>query len=276
MSTYDTIITNLQGIIDPVTGLPYFNNPSATALYKKIADALAPIIDNTLTEQTNTQTIIQGIINSQRYGRSGYYIAKALAYQYDNTTPQVLTPDPITLDPIYAVIDPTKQIITQCAFELSGSNTLILKVAKIDSGTGLLGPLSGTEKTDFDSYFLNFEIPGLPVQKISIAANVINFDVAIIYDPNYDLAALITSMQAAILTYRDVFPFNGYFYKNGIYGLENYLIANVTGLVDVTLSNMSNDSAAFSVYSKLAAGYFNYDGGITAKFADQGNYTPVS
>jgi hypothetical protein len=270
MTTYQKILNYLSLIVDPSTGQPYYNNPSAIAIYKKIADALAPIIDSTIAEGQNTEAIIQDVINNQRYGKSGYYTSKALAFQYGSA----LTQDPITFDTIYSVVAPVGDaslIIKQAAFELSGSNSLVLKVAKLSGG--ILVKLASAEKTDFDSYFLNFEIPGLPVTKISIDANIINLTPSIIYDSNYDITNLIAAVGTAIITFQTTFPFNGYFYKNGIYGLENYLIANVSGLIDVSLSNLSMDSSSFATYVKLPAGYFNWDAAAVAAFANSSNYS---
>src|ERR1035438_6838708 len=171
-TTQQQILTNLF-LLQDNNGNPLFSSTSAVALARKIADAMAPLIDNTLSELTDTQTIIQNIINNQRYGRSGYYTSKALLFQYSSSADQILTPDPVTNYPEYAVIDSTLQIISQAAFEVSGSNSFILKIAAL-SGTTLV-PLTTLQMNDFVSYFTNFEIPGMPVQIVSTTGNVINF-----------------------------------------------------------------------------------------------------
>jgi hypothetical protein len=274
-TTQQQILTNLFALTDQ-SGNQLFSSTSAVSLARKIADAMAPIIDNTLSELIDTQTIIQNIINNQRYGRSGYYTSKALLFQYSSSADQILTPDPVTNDPEYAVIDTTLQIISQAAFDVSGSNILILKVAALSGTT--LGPLTTLQMNDFKSYFTNFEIPGLPVQIISTTGNVINFIPSIIYSASTDLAALQSAIQSAIIAYQNTFPFNGYFYCDGIYGLTNYLIANVPGLIDVSLSGCTVDVNPFfapNIYTKLLSGYFLYDPSVVGKFNNSANYTAI-
>lgn len=271
-TTQNQILTNLFALTDNL-GNQLFSSTSAVALAQKIADSMAPIIDNTLLEIADTQTIIQNIINNQRYGRSGYYTSNALLFQYSSSADQILTPDPVTGDPTYAVIDTSLQIITQAAFEVSGSNTLILKVAAL-SGTSLI-PLTTLQMNDFKSYFLNFEIPGLPVAIVSANPNIIDFTPSIIYSASTDLAALQAAIQSAIITFQTTFPFNGYFYCDGLYGLTNYLLANVPGIIDITLNSCTVDSSAFdvpNVYTKLISGYFNYTSNVVTQFNNISNY----
>jgi len=234
--------------------MPTLNSSSVASLVSKMAEANGQAIDNTLLELTNTETIITGIITDKNFGHSGYYTEKALAYQEGVN----LSIDPITLAPYYATVDTTLQIIKQAAFEevVSGSTvTLILKVAYLDPSTGLLAKLPTAKKTAFDSYFNNFEIPGLPVTKVSNDPNILVFNGAITYDPTYDLTTLQTNLAAALITFRDTFTFNGIF-RN--YYLENYLVSNVPGVNAVYLSGTTIDAVPFSGTTALSAGDFNY------------------
>lgn len=114
-----------------------FNNPSGAAIENKIAQAVGIPIDNTVQEFTNSENRILNIIVTQRYGKDGYYVAKALAFQLGDD----LIIDPITLDDVYAVINPLNQIISQAAFE-DFADQLFLKVAKINTTTGDLEALN--------------------------------------------------------------------------------------------------------------------------------------
>lgn len=252
MATYDTILSNLQG------ALPTLNSSSLTAIYKKIVQVIAIAIDSTLTELNNTRTIITNIIGNQRYGRSGYYTEKALAFQYTDD----LIVDPVTLDYVYATVDTAKQIIAQAAFLVvptGGANILTLKVAKIDTDTNILAPLSNLEKAAFDTYFLNYEIPGLPVTKVSLPANVLNFNAVVTYQTTFDLTTLIENVTAALLAFRDSFRFNGVLFTNDI---ETYVANNVAGVRNMAISGTTIDSVSFSGSTQLQAGYFNYATGI--------------
>lgn len=248
MAAYDDIIINIQN------ALPELDSVSQMAIFNKIAQAVGISIDNTKTEIDGTKSAIDDIIGQQRYGRSGYYTGKAKVFQYGDN----LVVDSDTLDYTYAVIDTDKQIIKQAAFEVAisgGAQILTLKVAKLDPDTNKLIALSSTEKTAFDSYFVNFEIPGLPVIKVSLAANIFSFLATITYYATYDIVALKASIEAALYAFRDDFEFDGTLYVND---LETYLKNNVPGIRNVSLSSTQIDSVSFSGYQKLTAGYFDY------------------
>jgi hypothetical protein len=263
--TYDTIIANI------IAAVPELTSSSNVAIYKKIAQAVAISLDNTKTELDNTISVIDNIIGSLRYGRNGYYVQRALGFQYGDS----LTLDPVTLEPVYATIDTTKQIVKQAAFKAAnsgGTQVLTLKVAKLDSTTGLLVKLATAEKSAFDTYFLNFEIPGLPMTKVSFDANVFNFNIAIVYYSSYDITLLMANVAAAIATFRDTYLFDGTLYTND---LETYLKNNVPGIRNVSLTTTTIDSVTFSGNTELLAGYFNYDSSIATKIADITNYTAI-
>lgn len=261
MAAFDDILVNIEN------ALPELDNTSQMALFYKIAQAVAVSIDNTKTEMDGTKNAIDEIIGSQRYGRSGYYTEKAKAFQYGDS----LVIDPETLDYIYAVLDSDLQIIKQAAFEAvisGGAQLLTLKVAKLDPDTNTLVALSGAEKTAFDSYFLNFEIPGLPVTKVSLNANVFSFTAQVTYYATYDYNTIVTSVEAALFAFRDDFSFDGTLYVND---LETYIKNNVPGVRNVSLSNTLIDAVAFSGSIKLTAGYFDY----IANIENNLTYVPV-
>lgn len=250
MSTYSTIISYLK------SSMPELNSQSVAGIINKEAEAIGQVIDNTLAELDNTKSIITQTITDKNDGHAGSYIANALMYQEG---------DSLSIDSngnyYYLVIDTTKQIIKQAAFNeiIAGvSATLVLKVAYLDPSTGLLAKLPTAKKTAFDSYFSLFEKPGLPVTKISNDPNILAFNALITYDPTYDFTTIQTNIAAALITFRDTFTFNG-IYRN--YFLENYLVINVPGVVAVYLSGTTIDAVPFSGDAILSAGYFNF--GVT-------------
>ena len=246
MSTQDTINANLKAL--------GFNNIGTASIFQKTAQTVGITVDNTLNEISNSESIITNIINTQRYGKSGYYTGKALAFQYGDN----LIVDPDTLDDVYAVTDPTKQIINQAAFEeiVSGnSSQLFLKIATIDQLTGDLIPLSTAQYNAFVNYFVNFEIPGLPVSIISTTGNILNFNGQVTYFATYDFPTLQTNFTNAITTFRQSFTFNGEFFDGD---LAAYLKANVPGIRDFYMYNSTIDGSPFNGSIKLPSGYFNY------------------
>ena len=256
-TTANTIQSNLLAL--------GFNNPSAAAAVNKIAEGLGTIVDNTLQEFSNTKASILNVISTQRYGKSAYYTAAALAFQYgDNLT------EDADGNPVYANIDTSKQIIAQAAFEniASGnSSQLFLKVATLDA-SGNTVALSIPQFTAFTSYFQNFEIPGLPVTIISNNANVLSFSAICTYYSTYDLATLQTNLSNALSAFRKSFGFDGVFYNGD---LNDYIKANVPGVKDFFIDNTLIDGIAFSGSTTLGSGYFNY----VANILNQISYTGI-
>lgn len=241
------------------------DNPSAAATINKIAEGLGTIVDNTLQEFSNTEASILNVISTQRYGKSAYYTAAALAFQYgDNLT------EDANGNPVYPNIDTSKQIIAQAAFEniASGnSSQLFLKVATLDT-SGNTVALSIPQFAAFSSYFQNFEIPGLPVTIISNAANVLSFSAVCTYFSTYDLETLKTNLSNALTAFRKSFAFDGVFYNGD---LNDYIKANVPGVKDFFIDNTLIDGVAFSGSTTLGSGYFNY----VANILTQINYTGI-
>jgi len=231
-----------------------FNNPSQLGIYNKIAQGVGIVIDNTITEMQNSENNILNIITTQRYGKSGYYTSVALAFQFGYN----LSINPTTLDPYYAVIDPTAQIISQAAFEeiISGqSSQLYLKIATLNTITNSLQALTPLQLSAFENYFVNFEIPGVPVTIISANPNILDFKATATYYATYDFSLLQTNLQAALIAFRNSFAFNGTFYVGD---LQDYIKQNVPGMRDFSLSNTTIDGVFFTGSSALTSGYFNY------------------
>lgn len=258
MATKDTILANLEAL--------GFNSPSEAAIVDEFASALGQVVDNTLTEFDNNQQEILDTINGKNYGTDGYYTGKALAFQYGDD----LIVDPKTLDYIYAVIDTNKQIVKQAAFEdlsIGNSSQLFLKIATVDT-LGNLIALSPDQLSAFTSYFLVFEIPGLPVSILSAPANIISFNAKCTFYSTYDLSTLKTKLSNALNAFKQGFAFNGVFFDGD---LESYIRQTVPGIRDFFISDTLVDGSAFFGSTTLQSGYFNY---ITS-ILDNINYQSV-
>ena len=232
-----------------------FDNPSSSAVYNKIGEAVGITVDTTLTEISNSENKIFNIINTQRYGKDGYYTEIALEFQYGDN----LSVNSETLEYVYDVIDTSKQIVKQAAFEelVSGfSSQLFLKIATLNSLTGLLEPLSITQLNAFKNYFRNFEIPGLPVSIINYPGNILFFNSKATVYATYDLPTLQLKLQDVLNLFRNSFTFNGAFYAGD---LQNYIKTNVPGVRDFYIYNTTLDGVPFAGSQNLPAGYFNYD-----------------
>ena len=121
---------------------------------------------------------------------------------------------------------------------------------------------------NFLSYFLNFEIPGIPVAIISNSANVLIFDSSLVYLPTYDLSVLKSNVSLFLTSFRQSFAFNGVFY---VTDLQKYIEDNVPGVRSFYLSNTSVDGNPFAGSIVLDSGYFNYIQNIL----DRITYLPI-
>lgn len=255
MPTFNEILSYIRSAI------PELTNTSAAAFDEKIASAIAPNIDNTISEIANSESIITNIIGSQRYGRGGYYQQKALEYQEGVD----LTVD-ANLNPVYASVDTSKLLIKQAAFDTasSGNNQILtLKVAALDTDTNSLRALTTEEKEGFDNYFVLFEIPGLPVNKVSLDANIFDFSAKVTYYATYDFNNIVNEITSQLYNFRNTFNFNGVLYVND---LETYLKSNIPGIRNVSLSNTTIDGDSFENEVVLLSGYFDYPAGILTGF----------
>jgi hypothetical protein len=261
-ATETTIASNLQAL--------GFDDPATLALFSKVSQALGIPIDNTITEFANNQNAILQLLTDKNYGKDQYYENGAKAFQLGDD----LLVDPVTGNNYYAVIDPTKQIITQAAFEelINGQNVKnYLKIAKTDPVSGLLVPLDGNELAQFNSYFLTLQIPGVPVTIINNAANILAFLGVMTYYKTYNLNNLQTAFAAALKSFLTTFAFNGEFFNGD---LEDYIKANVPGCRNFFISGTTLDGAPFNGSTLLGSGYFNYLPAILANIATYFTYTP--
>lgn len=254
MSTLQIILANIFTLLG-------WTNTSTTSIWYKMAQAMSIPVDNTITELSNNLTTINSTISNKNYGRAGWYVTTSLAFQYGYS----LSIDPVTLQYFYATIDPTALIISQAAFENSGSG-LFLKVATLTGST--LGPLSSDQLTAFQSYFNVYELPGLPVTIISIAPNILNFSAIATYSAAYDLPTLKTNISNALTAFASTFQFDGVLY---IANLQTYMTVNVPGLISFYVSGQQLDSVSFGGQTNLTAGYFDYSPNVE----NQIQYQPV-
>jgi hypothetical protein len=252
MSRLNEIIANIQ------TLLPGLNNNSQSALWRKMAEAFGYTVDIIDAEIANSGIVIDEAIRGDRYGKSGYYEEKAKAFQLGYN----LTQNQQTYDYYYEVVDDAAKIVKQAAFSVVteiSTPELVLKVAKFNTTTNKLEKLNTSEKQAFDDYFLNFEIPGLPVTKITADANIFKFSCKVTYLSSYYADALKTEVSNAFTSFLTSFPFNGKLYLND---LETYIKEQVQGVRNVYISSttitIDGIDTPFSEVADLESGYFDY------------------
>ena len=264
MSSLTDILTNISNAI------PELTSSSVTSIWRKLASALSVIIDNVIQELTNTEDIINANIAANNYGKAGYYINAALAYE-DGVNMVI---DPTTQNWIYDPVDTSKETITQAAFEEA---SLTLKVAYTDPSTGLLAKLPDAVMTRFLAYMTEagsggIEIPGIPLNVVSLDPNVFNANFVITYYGSYSLVNIQSAVIVALNTFRDSFAYNGELFINDI---SDYLKQNVPGIRDVSISSATIDSVPFSGSVSLLAGYFNFDSSLITSLGTNTPYVAI-
>ena len=267
----------LSSILQNITNaLPELVSSSITAIYKRLAEALSITIDSTLDELTNTENIINQNIAANNYGKAGYYITAALAYE--DGVDMVI--DPVTLNWIYDPVDTSKQTITAAAFEEA---TMTLKVSYTDPITGLLAKLPTDVLNRFIAYFseagsyptspnAGIEIPGIPINIVSLDPNIFNANFSIVYYGSYSLLNIQNAVISTLNAFRDTFQYNGQIYLQDI---ADYLKSNVPGIRNVNIASPTIDSVPFTGSTSLTAGYFNYDASLLASLITSAPYTSI-
>ena len=238
-----------------------------------IAQGIGQVLDNVITEFSNTQNSILNTINTQRYGKAGYYVTTALAFHEGYDLTPAAAPD---LDPIYTVIDPSAQIVKQAAFLTALDGSLSLKIAGQDPVSGNLNQLTAQQQSDFQSYFVNFEIPGLPVSIVCLPANILSFFAICTFNAGYNQNTLQANLAAALISFQTAFNsgnFNGTLYTDA---LSRYIVTNVPGVTDFFVYNTTIDNVVFNGFTTLTSGYFNYLANITENLTNQIQFNSVN
>lgn len=213
---------------------------------------------------------IEALIKKRQPGTLAWYHEKAIefqgeliggTFQGDNLLVQngVLLYDPLAID---------RRLITQAAIT-AGSGILNFKLAKEETAT-TYQKLTASELLAFAAYLDNIKYPGTNITLISEDADVVTYDLDIIYNPIYNLATVEGAVLAKLDEYRTSLGFDDIVYKKKL--VEKILQA--TGVVSVEVTSLQATGyqtatpAAISVFWKLEAGYFNYNPASTLTFTD--------
>lgn len=151
---------------------------------------------------------VDNVVNSERYGRKGWYekTAKAFQYQDGNGTDYELDTD----TGAYAVYDEDARIVRHTSAISGNGFGVTLKVAKESNGD--LAPLSADEKTAFEAYINRLKPAGVPVTVISRNPDRLALKMAVWYDPLiFSESAAMQKVKGVISEYLKSIEFNGEF-----------------------------------------------------------------
>ena len=171
-----------------------------------------------------------------------WFKKKMLAFQYDATTPQVLTVDTSAITYTYPTVDAAKQIIKYCSVVPGAYGITVIKVAK--DNAGVPDPLGASELSAAQSYVNVISAPGLYYVVQSKAADKLYMALDVYYTGQYS-SVIQTNVSTAISTYLTNIPFNGYVTLSDL----EVAIKQVIGVQDVVFIDVQARRDADSVFS---------------------------
>ncbi len=246
--TVEEIRTILDDAQAAESALATLNNPSQTSEFNLWKDIYAMIqnMDEQLWDILRDE--INTAITLAAPATPTWIKWKVEQFQYSATVAQVL--QLVDYVPTYPTIDTTLQIITRCAVNTVGNNTVRVKVAKSDPPV----VLTALEASSLSSYVSAIVPAGVVFQIINLTADKLYIAGDIYYSGQY--ATTITdSVEAAINTYLEGLPADGIV---EISALQN-AINDTAGVTDVKLTEVRarQDATAFAsatVVYKLSTG----------------------
>lgn len=156
------------------TFLSDINSPSVVDEHRLLIWLMAFLSWVVDTMQVQHEAEISTILSEGRYGTFPYYIKTSLSFQFGDT--QSWVDDNYE----YPGIDPLKQIIKYA--DANGAGKLVnIKVAK--DNAGIPEKLSAAEKAAFESYFANWEAPGISYAFISMDSDLLKLELDVYYNP---------------------------------------------------------------------------------------------
>lgn len=227
-----TIKASIMAQFEAEADLATINNPSKTAIYNLWAyiTAVAMFLHETLW--TFFRTEIETLAKEAAPGTPAWWQKQILAFQSGDIIQL------INLVPTYAVIDPTKQIVTQVSVITDGNKNVQIKVAKSSPPAAL----TVGEVADLQAYSDAIDFSGVDITIISQAADRLFIDALIIYNGQY-AATIQTDVINAINSFLSTFQgvdFNGVI---KVSELEE-IILDVPGVTDMQFNNLrARDSA---------------------------------
>jgi len=274
-----TIVALLDAEQAAQTGLSGLNSPSTTAIFKlwKYIVATQMFLQETLWDIY--KAALELTISKAAVGTSAWLQDKVLKFQYDATTPQVLSVGS-DFSVNYTTVDTTKQIITRAAVNRTAQRTVLVKVAKSDPPVALSGP----ELSSLNGYLDDICFAGVNYVATSLVSDKLYLKANVYYDGQYS-STISDAVISAVNVYLATLPFDGKIKLSAIVDS----IQSVTGVNDVVLEDVAVRADATAFASKtymvqgnttliplyqLAAGYIIAETTASNTFTDTLTFTP--
>jgi len=241
-----TIQNQILAAIAADPNLSALNSTSQTAIYNLwtyiIATSMAT--EEGLNDAFVSQ--VQSIANVLPPATSQWIQAKAFAFQYSSTNPQVIQFNTTTLVPGYATVNTTYQIITNCSINQVSMGNIVIKVAKGSATTPV--QLATGELQAFQYYMNQIKPCGIIYNCVSLPSDKLFSQFTITYYAAYS-ATIQASLLSAYTSYLQGIDFGGMIKLVDI----TLALRNVTGVIDVVCNNMQAraDSVPFGTGTNM-------------------------
>ena len=227
------------------------NNPSTVAIWRLMLYIVAVLIhiSDVLLDQFIVD--VDEKIRVSKWGTLEFLQNESLKYQ--NGDSLVWNGNAFVYDPV----TPANQIIKRAAVVVADTGVLLFKVAKLD-GNGDPEPLTGGEKTSFESYVDKIVHAGAQFDIISEVSDDLKLVLDVVFDPqvlNPDGSKIGDAATFPVID--KINEFIGNLPFNGVINLTSLVdaIQSVDGVVDPVLKQ------AFSKYGGLS--YQEFEKNIT-------------
>lgn len=210
------------------TGLSGLNSPSQVAIYTLWKYIVSACIYYHELLWDIFKTEIETIVDNAPIGTDGWVQKKAFDFQYDATTPQVVTL--VDFVPAYNPIVDAFKIITRCSVKTLPNKIVSIKVAKGTTPTAL----AGLELTAFSSYLNEISFAGVRYNAVSLTSDKLYLDANINYNGQYS-TVISATVIAAINTYLANIDFDGDIRVVDVVDA----IQGVAGVVDVVINDLA-------------------------------------
>ena len=275
----NTILALMDAEQAAQTGLSGLNSVSNSSIYKlwKYIVAAQMFLQETLWDIFKTD--LELTISKAAVGTSAWLQDKVLKFQYDATTPQVLTVGS-DFSVNYTTVDATKLLITRAAVNRTAQRTVLVKVAKSEPPVAL----SGLELSSLNGYLDDICFAGVNYVATSSVSDKLYLKANIYYDGQYS-NTISFAVISAVNVYLSALPFDGKIKLTAIVDA----IQSVLGVNDVVLEDVAVRADATAFASKtymvqgnttliplyqLAAGYIVEENTFGETFTDTLTFTP--
>ncbi len=254
-----TLIQIKQSLIDNV---PATYSTSAVAEWRLWVDIFAIAIYAFEQIMSLFQTEITTTIQQKQPSSFAWYYEKILEFQ-GTTVGGTFTGDNLIVDSYgivrYENVDESHRIITECKLR-ANAGTLAVKLAKYKTATENQA-LTASEQLAFAIYMNKIKYPGTTINIISKEADIIVFDIEIIYDPAYSTATIETNYKAKLAEYRASMEFDDSLYDfkllKAITDAEGVISVKRTSITCQGVSDVA--PVEIDIVVELESGYFNFD-----------------